>query len=68
MRAKSPLYASPEILREPRGLVCVLKGSRCVGGVNRVRARRLGHGQHSTPACPGWGMVVFDPEVWIRDA
>ena len=30
MRAKSPLYASPEILSEPRGLVSP-KGSRCVG-------------------------------------
>eukprot|EP00965_Chrysotila_dentata_P114206 3775129-Pleurochrysis_carterae.AAC.1 len=38
------------------------------GGANRVRARRLGHNRHSTPGCLGWGMVVFDPEVWIRGA
>eukprot|EP00965_Chrysotila_dentata_P077978 2571532-Pleurochrysis_carterae.AAC.1 len=37
------------------------------GGVNRVRARRLRHGQHSTPACLWRGVVVFDPDVGIRD-
>eukprot|EP00965_Chrysotila_dentata_P061474 2035983-Pleurochrysis_carterae.AAC.1 len=31
------------------------------GGVNRARARRLGQGRHSTPACPVRGVVVFDP-------
>eukprot|EP00965_Chrysotila_dentata_P190936 6174207-Pleurochrysis_carterae.AAC.1 len=44
------------------------KGLRFVGVLTMSGPEGLGTVNTSLPLAPVWGMVVFDPSVWIRDA